>query len=604
MSVMNQEKLSKYLRVQSSYQPVSLPNRNAFIFITKKTGTPQAWIWDEEAGTRQFTDFSDRIMHVYVSPNGAQLIAGSDHNGNEKEQFYLLDADGENVEELVVSPEHFHHFGGWSPDGNQIAFSSNRRNPGFFDVYTVDVLTKETKIVYEYDGNCQPVTWLKDGKHLVLTIQETNLDSSVYILNIESGEMIQLGGIGAKARFQSIRFTSEGYGYILADKDEDTLALYGFKGEQPEDLKQISKNDQWDIEQISVSPDEKNLLFTVNEGGHSTIHMLETETGDSRKIEGYPNGVVESLSWLNGNQFIFSLKSPVLPGDIWRYDVTERKSDRITHFGKNEEIEKNWIEPVLASYISFDGLKVPYFFYGELGSKKPVIIYVHGGPEHQIRAEFNPVIQYLASEGFNVVAPNVRGSMGYGRKYVQLDDKRKRMDAVADLASLAEELIRIDSADPESIGIMGRSYGGFMVLAALTHYPDIWAAGVDIVGISHFKTFLQNTGAWRRKLREFEYGSLAEDGEFFDEIAPLNHSKSITAPLLIFHGRNDTRVPVTEAEQLFSDMKDAGKEVGLIIFEDEGHQTEKLENHIHMHSKTIEFMRRHLEKAKVEQQQV
>lgn len=146
---------------------------------------------------------------------------------------------------------------------------------------------------------------------------------------------------------------------------------------------------------------------------------------------------------------------------------------------------------------------------------------------------------------------------------------------------------------------MGRSYGGFMVLAALTHYADIWAAGVDIVGISHFKSFLENTGAWRRKLREYEYGSLKDDVDFFEEIAPLNHSDKIKVPLLIFHGRNDTRVPVSEAEQLTADLKEQGKQVDLIIFEDEGHQTEKIENHIKMNTEIVQFMQKFLKVQEV-----
>lgn len=198
-------------------------------------------------------------------------------------------------------------------------------------------------------------------------------------------------------------------------------------------------------------------------------------------------------------------------------------------------------------------------------------------------------------QGFAVAAPNVRGSSGYGRSYIYLDDVRKRMDSVEDLAWLIRDLTSKHSVSKDKIGIMGRSYGGFMVLAAMTHYPNLWAAGVDIVGISHFKTFLENTGAWRRKLRENEYGSLEHDIDFFEEIAPLNHTEKISAPLLVFHGRNDTRVPVGEAEQLVSDMKKRDQKVELTIFENEGHQTEKIANHMTMHTDTANFFSKHLQ---------
>src|SRR5699024_8720913 len=157
--------------------------------------------------------------------------------------------------------------------------------------------------------------------------------------------------------------------------------------------------------------------------------------------------------------------------------------------------------------------------------------YIHGGPEGQTKADYNPVIQYLADQGFAVAAPNVRGSNGYGRTYIKLDDVRKRMDSVKDLVWLVKDLVNTHEVDEKKVGIIGRSYGGFMVLAALTHFPEVWAAGVNIVGISHFKTFMENTGAWRRRLRAYEYGSLENDSDFFEEIAPLNHSEKIVAPL-------------------------------------------------------------------------
>src|SRR5699024_1704883 len=251
--------------------------------------------------------------------------------------------------------------------------------------------------------------------------------------------------------------------------------------------------------------------------------------------------------------------------------------------------------PTIHTFLSFDGLEVPYFYYEkDDGRDKPAVVWVHGGPESQIRAEYNPVIQYLVEQGFSVAAPNVRGSRGYGRTYIQLDDVRKRMDSVIDLAWLYKDLVNSHGVDEKRVGIMGRSYGGFMVLASLTHYPDLWAAGVNIVGISHFKTFLENTGPWRRRLREFEYGSLKYDIDFFEDIAPLNHSHKIKAPLLVFHGKNDTRITVSEAEQLVQDMKERNQDVDITIFPDEGHQTVRLKNHITMNSEIVEFMKEHL----------
>lgn len=593
-----ESKLQSYLNAVSAYKPTAIPNQNAVTFLTKKTGIPQVWKWSKDTSEiEQYTDLEDRILSVYHSPSGDKTVVGMDSKGNEKQQFYLLKEEGKIVEELVVSPPHFHYFGGWSPDGSKIAYSSNRRHPGAFDVFIMDVETKQESVVYEYDGNCTPLVWLKNGEQLVISIQDTNIDTSLYVLDIHTGERNRIGFEGTQSRYQSLISTKDGKsGFVLSDAYNDTLDIYQFGWDEPTALKKVFSVDKWDVEEIALSPNEEKLVYTVNEGGIYSLTIFDLITGKHEQITGIPNGVLDSLCWLDDENLIFSLNSPTLPGDIWRASIDSKKVERLTFVGRSESVENLWLEPELCTFSSFDGLEVPYFIYGKKEQSQPLVIYVHGGPEYQIKAEFNPVIQFLAGQGFAVVAPNVRGSMGYGRKYVQLDDGRKRMDAVADLAWLVKDLITNRSVDKNRIGIMGRSYGGFMVLAALTHYPDIWAAGVDIVGISHFKTFLENTGSWRRKLRECEYGTLDEDVDFFEEIAPLNHTKNISVPLLIFHGRNDTRVPVSEAEQLYSDLRTQGKQAELVIFEDEGHQTEKIENHIKMNTMIVTFMNQYLKR--------
>lgn len=586
--------LSIYLNVHGAYQPTVVPNQNALTFLSKKTGTSQVWKWDGTSSQiEQHTDFTDRVLSVNHSPSGDKTIIGMDHKGNEKQQFYLIDEKSTNPEELVVSSQHFHQFGGWSPDGTRIAFSSNRRHPGFFDVLVLDLATKTEKVVLEVDGNCTPICWTKDGKKLIISMPETNIDQSLYVLDLNTKNSYRIGNETTSARYQSLELTSNGKGgFVLSDAGRNTLAINQFLFEDPFRLQELFTVENWDIEEIKLSPDETQLAYTVNEGGTSHLGIYDLDNHTHDYVKGLPSGVVQSPSWLCDGELIIGVKSAVLPGDIWKINLRNEMIKRVTYIGEEKEIQQSWMEPELFSFSSFDGLEVPYFYYGNKKESQPVVVYVHGGPEHQIRNEFNPAIQYLAANGFAVVTPNVRGSMGYGRKYVKLDDKQKRMDSVADLKWLVKELVKNNTVDPKKVGIMGRSYGGFMVLAALTHYPDIWAAGVDIVGISHFKTFLENTGPWRRKLREFEYGSLKDDAEFFEQIAPLNHTDKIDVPLLIFHGRNDTRVPVNEAEQLTADLKEQGKQVELKIFEDEGHQTEKIENHIEMNKMIVEFMRK------------
>jgi Dipeptidyl aminopeptidases/acylaminoacyl-peptidases len=224
----------------------------------------------------------------------------------------------------------------------------------------------------------------------------------------------------------------------------------------------------------------------------------------------------------------------------------------------------------------------------------PTIVDIHGGPESQRRPSFSSVRQYFLNHGYAVFEPNVRGSSGYGRTYSELDDVENRLDSVADIKSAVEWLSDYPEVDPDRVAVKGGSYGGFMVLSALTEYPELWAAGIDIVGIANFVTFLENTGDWRRSLREREYGSLEDDRAFLEEISPINNVESIQAPLFVLHGANDPRVPVDEARQIAEEAGEQGVPVRKLIFDDEGHGFSKRDNQIEAYSEIVEFLDTHV----------
>lgn len=245
----------------------------------------------------------------------------------------------------------------------------------------------------------------------------------------------------------------------------------------------------------------------------------------------------------------------------------------------------------MVRYPSFDGREIPAILYGPEEPGAPVVVNVHGGPEGQSRPAFAPVTQYLLGRGLGVLLPNVRGSTGYGKAYTHLDDVRLRMDSVKDLAHAAYWL---REGGHQKVAVMGGSYGGFMVLAALTEYPDLWSAGVDIVGIANLVTFLENTGSYRRKLREPEYGSLEKDGDFLRSISPIHKADRITAPLMVVHGKNDPRVPVGEADQIVQSVRGRGGVVDYLLYEDEGHGLARLENRLDAYPKIASFLLEHL----------
>lgn len=352
----------------------------------------------------------------------------------------------------------------------------------------------------------------------------------------------------------------------------------------------------WDMEELTINPTKTNLAYTINEGGISKAFLYSLLDGTEVQIP-TEQGVISGFSFsTNGADLAFDLNGATHPTDLWTYCIHTNETNRLTYTSYSPVVEDVLVEPEQRSFESFDGIQIPFFYYKpKQKGPHPVIVFVHGGPESQIRSVYNPFLQYFVHQGFAVCTPNVRGSTGFGKTFSHLDDKRKRMDAVRDLDELARWLKGNHDVHPDKIAIMGRSYGGFMVLAAITHFPEQWAAAIDIVGISSFKSFLENTSIWRRQMREAEYGSLEEDIDFFNEIDPIHRTADITAPLLVLHGRNDPRVPVTEAEQLVTDLEMRKHPVSYLCFEDEGHFFVRTENNRTAYTETASFLAKWLQ---------
>jgi dipeptidyl aminopeptidase/acylaminoacyl peptidase len=358
-----------------------------------------------------------------------------------------------------------------------------------------------------------------------------------------------------------------------------------------------------EVDEATLDPTGQRLAYALNDDGAAQVVVRTLDSGEERCIGGLPAGALyaywqNGLAWDRaGQQLAISWTASRASPNVFIYSGSGDEAHQATRAGGLDVDPRSLPEPEHVQYPTFDGRKIPALYYPAAGSATthpPCVVFVHGGPEGQYRPTFQPLVQHLASAGFAVLAPNVRGSSGYGHAYSHLDDVRKRMDSVADLAHAAYWLRDSGRADPQRIAVYGGSYGGFMVLAALTSYPDLWAAGVDLVGIANFVTFLENTGPWRRHLREAEYGSLENDRAFLEEISPINKVERIRAPLLVIHGANDPRVPIGEAEQMVARLRALGRTIEFIRLEDEGHQIAKLKNRLAVYPEVVRFLRQHL----------
>jgi dipeptidyl aminopeptidase/acylaminoacyl peptidase len=545
------------------------------------------------------------VTSVACSPQEDRLIFGRDVGGNERTQLFLLNGDGSGERRLTFDDGAMHVFGAWSADGGQIAFSANRRDRGRYDVYVQGLDAKEAEVVWQNDvpGILAPVSFSPDGSHLLVFFLHSNMNHDLYQVGLADGSIRHLTPHGGDVRYgQPVCATYGEAVYCLCDLDRE------YAGVVKIDLADLSTipvaQPEAEVEHLALSWDGRHLVWGSNVDGAHNLTCQDLGPGETRRLGGLPSGVISPLSGdytspvfsPDDGLLAFSLSTPGRTSDIWVWDLETGDSRAVTRSSHAGIPTKSFVEPELIHYPTFDGRQIPAFFYRprEGGGRRPVVVYVHGGPEGQTRPLLYPIFQYLLSRGYAVLAPNVRGSIGYGKAYAHLDDVEKRMDSVADLAHAAYWLHQQPGVDSGRIAVYGGSYGGFMVLAALTTYPDLWSAGVDLVGISNFVTFLENTGPYRRSAREAEYGSLERDREFLTRISPIHHVDQIKAPLMVIHGANDPRVPLGEAEQIVDALRARGVPVEFLVYADEGHGLVKLENKLDAYPKVVAFLDRHM----------
>jgi dipeptidyl aminopeptidase/acylaminoacyl peptidase len=590
--------LSRYLSVQTAKAGAHTADRSRVAFLTDITGLHQVWTVPAQGGWPDQVSFgTDRVLGLLPSPADPDLLVfGRDAGGNERAQLHAVAPDGTGERPLATDPETIHRLGAWTPDGRWLLFCANDRNGVDFDLYRVAAAGGEPEKVAELEGWHHVVQVTDDGTRALLVRSRSNVDSDLLLVNLDTGEVGVPTAHDGEVRNLPGAATPDGL-FVLSDRDGEFLQAYRIARFSAE-WQRFGPAD-WDVEELVVRAGVGAL--TVNVDGLSRLLLFDPRSLETTAEVALPTGVASDLRLSpDGSQLSFTFSGPRHNDDVWLADTSTTpsqptRSRRLTRSSLAGLDPERLAEPELVRIESFDGVEVPAWVYRPAGFERPpVLVSVHGGPEAQARPSFNALQQYFVACGYAVVVPNVRGSTGYGKGYSRLDDRRKRMDAVADLAEVGRWATRQPELDGGRLAVMGGSYGGFMVLAALATYPDLWQAGVDIVGIANFVTFLEQTGSYRRALREVEYGSLAEDRDFLERISPLTHVEKIVAPLLVIHGANDPRVPVGEARQIVDRLAALDRPVESLIFDDEGHGIAKLANRQTAYETVAAFLDRHL----------
>jgi pimeloyl-ACP methyl ester carboxylesterase len=566
--------IERYLQIRTATVAGYLPS-GELGYLTDVTGLLQLWRVARDGFHEQVTFAGERVTAALPSPSEERWVIARDSGGNERHALFSVGPGGSPELPLSDDPEAIHVPGAFSPDGTLLAFTHTGRNGVDFDVAVVAASGSERRELAQPGGWSHVVDWSEHG--LLVQRANTPFDHDLLRVDPDSGAVSPLTPHDGEIAFDSARLLADGSVLCACDAGSEFARLAVLRpGASPE----LLTPDDADVELVALDATRTHRAWVINRGGESEAWL------DGRRLEGLPGGVVSGTAFSPDGSLTVTAGPPDDSTDVWMASPAVGRRTRSAVGGLDRS---TFIRPVLEQVESFDGLRIPYLRFGAAG--RPTLCWVHGGPESQFRPQMAPVIQYLCAEGITVAAPNVRGSTGYGRSYHHLDDVGRRLDSVADLAALARAL---GAGAGTPVGVMGGSYGGYMTMAAITEHPDLWRCAVNIVGIVNFVTFLERTGAYRRALREAEYGSLERDREFLESISPIRKVDRIACPLMIIHGANDPRVPVGEAEQVVEALRARNADVEYLRYEDEGHGITRLSNRLDCYPRVAAFLRAHL----------
>jgi dipeptidyl aminopeptidase/acylaminoacyl peptidase len=621
-----------YLEIRTSSPSSWAPDGSKLLISSDLSGTSQVHRLDLDAVTLPvdaqdlvpLTRFAEPIGAGYLpavppgvtadddssaAVDGDRLLLATDVGGNERYQLFTTPdtpdeplSGPDDLDPLVLDPDHIHRPGGVSRDGRWLAYATNRGDGVAFDTWVRDLTTGTERCVFASGGWTGPGGFSPDGRWLAVTEVTTVAgDNIVHLLDLDALDDDEVAGPDHPAVTELAPHTEgatvgtpswlpDSSGFVFAtDVDRQ---MVGIAAGTPDGDWEYVIEPGWDAG-ASIDWTGSHLLVVVNDDGRTRAALHDPHTyAHVRDVPLPGSGVAGGFRFSrDGRELAFQYTSPLVPGDAWRYRIDSDTLERLT-VSPCDVDPSAFVDAEKVRFRSFDDLEVPAFvFTPPTGDGPfPVVVMIHGGPEAQYRPSFAALTQYLVAQGFAVVAPNVRGSTGYGRDYQHLDDVEKRLDSVRDLAALHAWITTRDDLDADRAALYGGSYGGYMVLAGLAFQPELWAAGVDIVGMSDLVTFLENTSEWRRAFREREYGSLEHDRDVLEAASPINRVRDMRAPLFIVHGANDPRVPLSEAEQIHAILQEQGVRTELRVYDDEGHGLSKLANRIDCYPRIAAFL--------------
>jgi dipeptidyl aminopeptidase/acylaminoacyl peptidase len=592
------ETVEAFAKIGSATSPSLSPDGERVAFVSALSGTPQIWIMPSAGGfPEQITAFDDPVTGVRWSPDGKWLAFGLAPGGGLNSQVWLVRPNGTGLRRITDGGRTNNWLGEWLDDASAIAIASNRRDPAAVEPYLVDPDGNHT-LIAKSDGIASIADASRDGRIILLYRLVTRGNDNLYLLDPGSGRETLLTPHEGPAEFSGVLSPDGRTVWLTTNATTDRAALgrivVGEKGPGPIEI--VISRDDAELDGIEIDPSGSKLALFWNAAGRSELALYDIASGRERKLTA-PGEILFAPRFSNDGRYLtLNAGGAAAPIDVWIVDTQKNESRQLTRSPHPGIDLASLVRPELVEWKAHDGLPLSGWLYRPAGAREPgpLVLSFHGGPEGQERTNLRDVYQALLSQGISVLAPNVRGSSGFGKRFVNLDNGILRKDAVRDIRSTVEFAVSRGIADPKRIGIMGGSYGGYMVMAGLAEYPEMFGAGANLFGVVNFETFFAETEPWMAAISKVEYGDPDTEAEMLRELSPIHRVDRVVAPTIVLHGANDTNVPVVEAEQVVDSLKKRNVPVRYVLFPDEGHGWRKTVNRITSTVEIVEWFSKYL----------
>jgi dipeptidyl aminopeptidase/acylaminoacyl peptidase len=568
-------------------------------FLNNLSGVPQAWVMPAEGGyPRQVTAFDDPVGNVAWSRDDSRLAFDLSPGGGLNTQIFLARPDGSGVERITAGGQSNNFFGRFEADG-RLSYSSNARDPAASDAYLHDLAGGASTMVAKIDGVGGIADVTRDGRFALLTRTPHRGRTLLYLVDTKDAREQSLSTFDGPGIEGGAFAVDRRAIYVLsnAGRDRIGLAKRSFDAGEVGAPTWMATREDAELQGLELDRQGKHAALLWNVAGRSEIELLDLATGARTPLAGQPHEIVNSLEFSpDGSRLLVALLGTRAPSDLWLHTIGGDTWRQLT-FSPHPGVDlATLVRPELRTYKAHDGLELSGWLYLPPGFEAPgpVVLNFHGGPEGQERPVFRADYQALLARGIAVFGPNIRGSSGFGKRFVNLDNGALRADANRDIKASADFLVAAGIGDAKRLGIMGGSYGGYVVMVGLTDYPDTFAAGANLFGIVNFETFFAHTQPWMAAVSKIEYGDPVAQREMLRGLSPIHRIDRIVAPTLVLHGANDTNVPVVEAEQVVKELERRKVPVQYVLFPDEGHGWRKTPNRIRSTVEIVRFFERHL----------